>query len=64
MIIQIHWQFKDHTELVSQKDIKDRKNDLQNFVRETREGNALPEGAIWMLCTENSKHFINILQGL
>lgn len=55
-LTQLHWQFKDRTEMRAQREINSR-DELEKFIEETMKIHPLPEGAAWMICNEESKHF-------
>ena len=57
-LIQIHHQFDDgHTEFVIQADVEGHE-DLRDVIRDATVRHPLPSGAIWMVCTEGSSHFV------
>ena len=57
MLCQLHWQFPDRTEMRAQKDIHGHP-EMRAWFEDIKESHPLPEGAIWMVCTEKSKHFV------
>lgn len=60
MIHQMHWQFRDGTtELKAQKDVE-YIDDMRVFVRDTRKEFPLPDGAMWLTCNKESKHFVGV----
>ncbi len=63
ILIQLHHQFKTHTEFVAQQDIsanspKEALNKFKEFLAEMQKAHPPPENARWMACTEESEHFI------
>ena len=60
MLIQLHHQFKDRTEMQAQQDIDENNyfDEMRAFVKEIKESHPLPKGAIWMACNEKSKDFV------
>jgi hypothetical protein len=56
-LIQFHHQFKDHTEMVSQREVANQK-DLHAFFNEILISHPLPEGARWLAVPEGSRHFV------
>ncbi|KKL46265.1 hypothetical protein LCGC14_2347270 [marine sediment metagenome] len=57
-ILQLHWQFKDGTtEMRAQRGLNSL-TELKAFVTEVKKDHPLPEGAVWMCCNEDSKHFV------
>ena len=57
MLIQLHHQFKDHTEFVAQRDIESIAEKRQ-WIKEMQKEFPVPIDAMWMMCTEGSQHFI------
>ncbi len=57
MLLQLHHQFKDRTEFVAQRDIQSYSVQRQ-WIEKMQKEFPLPEGAQWMMCIENSEHFI------
>lgn len=63
MLVQLHWQHKDgSTDMRAQREIGFY-GEMAVFLKETREDHPLPEGATWMACTEESKHFVLAAKG-
>jgi len=65
MLYQLHWQFKDGSiEFCSQRefsnDLKgiDRHEAMKQFIADTHDSHPLPKDAMWMICNEDSRHFI------
>ncbi len=57
-LLQLHWQFKDgHTEMKSQTDA-DIQKEIKKWVLETKLEYPLPEDAKWLMCNEESEHFL------
>jgi len=50
MLIQLHHQFKDKTEMQAQKDVYSF-DEMKAWFEEIKEFHPLPEGAIWMACS-------------
>ncbi len=61
VLTQIHHQFKNHTDMVSQRVIADN-DELREFQQELMVSHPLPDGALWMACNEGSEHFIMAAQ--
>lgn len=59
MLIQLHHQFKERTEMCAQRDISGY-HAMRTFVSETKESHPLPEGAKWIACMEGSKTFVSM----
>ena len=57
MLIQFHHQFKYHTEMIVQLEIKDT-DDIQKVFVEHCSNHPLPKGARWSVCAEDSIDFI------
>ena len=63
MLYQLHWQFigvggkTEKTEMRAQKEIKNIV-EMKEWQEDVEERNPLPEGAVWMMCGEKSKHFV------
>ncbi len=59
MLAQLHYQFRDgHTEMVAQRELLTQEGDVQKFINEIKDRHPLPDGAIWMICNEDSPHFV------
>ena len=64
MLIQLHHQHKNGKvdfpdSFCSQRDMDCGDYDaMRNWMKETQKNYPLPEGMMWMFCTEESKHFI------
>jgi hypothetical protein len=64
MLWQLHFQYKDgHTEMIAQEDFPLADAFLvqaafQKWALDIAAKHALPEGAIWMWCNEDSEHFV------
>lgn len=61
MLIQIHRQYPDHTEMCAQRDFPlDRIGDHVAWRQEFIGDNPRPDGApwVWMICTEESEFFV------
>lgn len=56
-LYQLHWQFPDRTEMVAQAKICS-KEQMDDWIKETKENCPLPEGAQWLVCNEASEHFV------
>lgn len=56
-LFQLHWQFDDRTEMIAQREIISQK-EMKEWVGKVKKEHLLPEGALWMLCSEKSKHFV------
>ncbi len=60
MIYQMHHQFKDgKTEFRSQREFTNY-FELRMWVAKTKEEHSLPDGAEWVVCNENSRHFVGV----
>ena len=62
MLYQVHHQYIKNgrsikTVMYAQGEISDQE-ELRKLISETTERYPLPEGAIWMVCTEQSEHFV------
>ena len=57
MLIQLHHQFKDRTEMQAQKDVTNHE-EMRSWIAEIKLNNPIPNGAIWMVCNEESKDFV------
>ena len=60
MLYQIHYQFKDRTEMIAQTEVKEGQSNftiLKNLLDELKVSHPLPDGAQWMFCNEKSEHF-------
>ena len=60
-LMQLHWQWIDKcqtvkTEMMAQREVHST-DDLQRFISETQHVHPLPEGVLWLACTEQSEHF-------
>lgn len=62
MLVQLHHQFGDVTELCVQRDIDTGPSQVQltELVDEARRTHPLPEGAKWLLVGENSEFFVKV----
>lgn len=60
MILQLHHQFKNRTEFVSQRGFKHILpfNEIKAWIKEMQEQFPVPDNAVWMVCSEESEHFI------
>ena len=64
MLYQLHWQFKDgHTEMRAQKEFSIKKShtnpkEMVEWTKDVQKKHPLPEGAEWMMCTEESEFFL------
>ena len=61
MFWQLHRQFRDgRTEMVVQLELgdKDLYGAFRNFTEESKDSHPLPDGAIWMICNEESEYFV------
>ena len=61
MLVQLHHQFRDgHTDMQEQVDLGEtvgsRKH--QTWLTEALKRHPAPEGAVWMVCNEDSEHFV------
>ena len=56
-LLQIHWQFKDRTEMRAQREITSH-DELVKFADETKKDYPLPDGARWLFVPESSRHFV------
>ncbi len=57
-LLQLHWQFRDgHTEMRSQTDVSTQE-EIKKWVLETNLEHPLPEDAEWVMCDEESEHFV------
>lgn len=68
MIYQIHWQFKDgKTEMRTQFEVADflctsEKTDIfRSQVDYAHKEHPLPDGAVFMICNEESRHFVGVI---
>lgn len=60
MLYQLHWQYiNGTTEMRAQKEINSL-DEARKFIKEIAKNCILPDGAIWMMCNEKSKHFKRI----
>jgi len=57
MLLQIHHQFKDKTEMIAQIESKSP-NEVSHKIKELNITHPLPIGAQWMICNEKSEHFV------
>jgi hypothetical protein len=58
VLLQLHHQFKDgHSEMVAQNEIRTNE-EYDLWVQDVRTRHPLPEGAVWMVCTEQSEFFV------
>jgi len=57
MLIQLHWQFENGTEMKAQREINSN-DEMRRFVQETKTSHPLPKGATWVACNEKSKYFM------
>ena len=57
ILLQLHWQFKDHTEFVAQHNVADY-DTIHKWIKEVQQRHPLPSGAQWMACNEDSKYFV------
>lgn len=57
MLIQLHHQFKDRTEMQAQKDVANHK-EMRDWVAEIKLNHPIPKDAIWMACNEESNDFV------
>ena len=56
---QVHWQFKDgRTEFVAQREISSNE-EMSDFVKDCWRDHPPPQGAVFMVCTERSPHFVS-----
>ena len=63
MLYQVHWQYKDgSTDIRAQKDIGSN-DEMKAWIDELWKTQPPPEGAIYMICNERSKHFVGLLKG-
>ena len=62
MLIQLHFEFKDHTEFVAQITFSTT-DELRSWAHEISDRFPLPEGAQWMFCDEGSEHFVWAKEG-
>ncbi len=62
MLYQVHHQKKSDmsTEFVAQMDEKDYKI---TTVRELQKDHPLPDGCMWLVCTEELEHFLLAVEG-
>ena len=66
MLHQIHWQYRGNrpTEFIRQFDVPDdmdstgKQQVLDRILKEVNESHPLPQGALWLLCNDKSKHFM------
>lgn len=57
-LFQLHWQFKNgKTEMKAQKEISSNA-EMKVWEKDVCKRHPLPEGAIWMICTEESEYFV------
>jgi hypothetical protein len=56
MLIQVHHQWPDHTDPIAQFD-SDEVSDYWEEIRGIQDRHPIPEGAIWLVCTESSEFF-------
>ena len=56
-LLQLHFQYKDKTEFVEQKLIASV-SEMKSWTKNVQENNKLPDGATWMMCNEESEHFV------
>lgn len=58
-LYQIHHQFrnKDKTEFIAQSEFTTNE-ELRKHIAELKISHPLPENTIWMVCNEDSEHFI------
>lgn len=65
-LLQIHHEFKEgqlitiKTEMVAQTEFTTHEN-LRQLIAELKISNPLPDGAIWMICNEQSEYFAKTL---
>ena len=58
MLVQLHHQFKDgHTEMKAQNDIVTNEQ-MGSWFKEIRGRHPLPDNAQWLVCTDESEHFV------
>lgn len=62
MLLQVHHQFKDHTEFVEQRDCAGH-DEVREWAKELWISNPPPEGAQFMICNEKSEDFIKTTGG-
>lgn len=61
MLVQLHWQYSDKTELKAQRDIPDDNfnSEMDKFIEDTKASfPELPKGVNWMACNESSEYFV------
>lgn len=57
-LLQLHWQFGDgRTEMKSQQEIGSGA-EMRAFEKDVQARHPLPEGAQWLICNEESEHFV------
>ena len=57
-LMQLHHEFRSgRTEFVAQTDPKSL-DEVQTWLKDVQPRHPLPEGATWMICTEESEHFV------
>ncbi len=57
LILQMHWQFSDRTEMKSQSGPKSDAA-ISEWARDVQGRHPLPEGARWLMVNEESEHFV------
>lgn len=62
MLLQLHHEFKDHTEMVSQDNINNE-TEMRAWKKDVQSRHPLPKNAKWMVCNEGSEHFVMTLAG-
>ena len=62
-LIQMHHQYKDGrpTDFVAQREINGP-DEHSAWMKELWETDPPPEGAMWMVCTEKSRHFLMTIE--
>lgn len=56
-LIQLHHQFKDHTDFVVQQRVGSVE-EIKSLIKEMKIKHPLPKEAHWMLCAEDSEYFV------
>lgn len=57
LLLQLHWQFFDRTEMKSQSGPLDEAA-MRDWVRDVEERHPLPDDAKWLMINEESEHFV------
>ena len=58
MLHQLHWEYRDGTtDMRAQRDINSVE-DARLFVADAHKTQPLPDDATWLMCNEQSRHFV------